>query len=90
MEGDTESGKIEHGQIVGTITHGNDLLQADPLLVSERLEQFRQRVTEMQAEGKSKLDAATWTKLDIRIQQTIAQLRQSVWEARLSALLSGI
>jgi hypothetical protein len=58
--------------------------------LAKRLEQFRLRVTEMQAEGKSKLDAAAWTKLDIRIQQAMAQLRQSVWEARLSALLSGI
>ena len=37
-----------------------------------------------------KLDAAAWTRLDIELQALVDQLRKTVSEARLTALLNSI
>ena len=40
--------------------------------------------------GKEALDAAEWTRLDLRANQIMKELDDSIWQARLNALLSEI
>lgn len=40
--------------------------------------------------GKSKLDAAEWTRMDYQLNHLASQLSEAVWQARLNALLSRI
>ncbi len=58
--------------------------------LAKRLEAYRQRVGEYRDRSRGKLDAAAWVRLDVDIQKLIREMKQVVWEARLSALLSGI
>ncbi len=43
-----------------------------------------------QIAGQARVDAATWTRMEHRIAQLTGKLQQVIWDARLSALLSGI
>jgi len=58
--------------------------------LGKRLDEYRKEAAALRAEPQGKLDAASWSKLDRGIQKLTATLKQSVWEARLSALLSAI
>lgn len=40
VEGDTQSGNGEHGQVVCSVTNGNGLLQADLFLFCDLAQQF--------------------------------------------------
>ncbi|MEI6500913.1 MAG: sugar-binding protein [Armatimonadota bacterium] len=55
-----------------------------------RLDGFRERVGEFRARSQGPVDAASWVRLDVDIQKLIREMKRAVWEARLSALLSGI
>lgn len=65
-----------------------DRAAADEL--GKRLDAYRQQVAELRTRAGSNLDAAQWVRLDVDSQKLIVQLRNVVWEARLSALLSAI
>jgi hypothetical protein len=58
--------------------------------LGKRLDAYRQRVGEYRARSQGQIDAAEWVRLDVDIQKLIREMKQVVWEARLSALLSGI
>jgi hypothetical protein len=58
--------------------------------LARRLAVHRKEAADLRAQARGKLDAASWTKMDQHIQKLMADLRQSVWEARLNALLSSI
>jgi hypothetical protein len=51
----------------------------------EQVRPFREQIA-----GKAAVDAAAWTRMEHRIAQLTGQLQQVIWDARLSALLSGI
>ena len=58
--------------------------------LGKRLDAYRQRVDEFRARSAAKLDAAEWVRMDVDIQKLIREMKRVVWEARLSALLTGI
>lgn len=57
---------------------------------SKRLAQFGEQIAALQARSAGTNDAASWARLDIDIQKQMRVMKKIVWEARLSALLSGI
>lgn len=68
-------------------------LERDPQAAAElerRLESYRQQADEYRLRANAELDAADWIRLDRELQKTMGELHMVVWEARLSALLSGI
>lgn len=67
--------------------------EQDPAAAAElgkRISESRQQVSSLQQRCAGAPDAAAWARLDIDIQKQIRALKKVVWEARLSALLSGI
>ena len=58
--------------------------------IKRRLDEYQRKLASLKGESKGKLDAATWTRLDIEVQTLVGQLRKTVAEARLTALLNGI
>jgi hypothetical protein len=61
-------------------------------LLGELIEARRQEVDELRTtvSDPERIDAAVWTRTDLAIQQLSRTLNEAIWEARLSALLSGI
>jgi hypothetical protein len=61
-------------------------------LLGELLAERRAAVEELRAtlKGAQRIDAALWTRTDLAIQELSQNLNDAIWEARLSALLSGI
>ncbi|MDP6491319.1 MAG: carbohydrate-binding family 9-like protein [Kiritimatiellia bacterium] len=55
-----------------------------------RLDKFQRELASLKKQSMGKLDAATWTRLDIKVQALVGQLRKTVAEARLTALLNTI
>jgi len=67
--------------------------EQDPAAAAEigrRADEYKAKVADLQRQSQGNLDAATWTRLDLELQQIVGQLSQMVWEARLTALLNGI
>jgi len=67
--------------------------EKDPAAAAEigrRADEYKAKVADLRRQSESKLDAATWTRLDLELQQIVGQLNGMVWEARLTALLNGI
>jgi len=58
--------------------------------IGKRLADYTARVADLQQQSQGKLDAATWTRLDLELQKVVGQLDRIVWEARLTALLNSI
>lgn len=58
--------------------------------IGRRLADYAAKVADLQRQSQGKLDAATWTRLDLSLQQIVGELNHIVWEARLTALLNGI
>ncbi len=60
--------------------------------LGKRIEAYRREIAPFhrQIEGSGALDAAAWTRMEHRITAMTKQLEQGIWDARLSALLSGI
>lgn len=58
--------------------------------LGRRLDAYRQRAADLQARANGPVDALAWVRLDVDIQKLIREMKQVVWEARLSALLGGI
>jgi hypothetical protein len=54
------------------------------------LEEYRATFAELKPQGTGKLDAATWTRLDLALQDLVVRLRRAVAEARLQALFDRI
>lgn len=61
-------------------------------LLGDLIEERRTAVEELRAtlRDPKQIDAALWTRTDLAIQQLSRSLNDAIWEARLSALLSGI
>lgn len=61
-------------------------------LLGELIDQRRQEAEELRAtvSDPERVDAALWTRTDLAIQKLTGTLNDAIWEARLSALLSGI
>jgi len=58
--------------------------------IARRLGEYGQRVAELKQGAAGPLDAVTWTRLDLEVQEMVQELGSLLWEARLSALLSSI
>jgi cellulose/xylan binding protein with CBM9 domain len=58
--------------------------------IGRRIGQFRARLAALQRHSAGKLDAAAWTRLDMKLQRLVGQLRKAVAESRLAALLNTI
>ena len=58
--------------------------------LKRRLDEYREKLAGLKRQSKGKLDAATWTRVGIEVQALIGQLRKTVAEARLTALLKEI
>jgi len=54
------------------------------------LDEYREKLAGLKSQSEGKLDNATWTRLDVELQALIGQLRKTVVEARLAALLKEI
>jgi hypothetical protein len=54
------------------------------------LDEYREKLAGLKSQCEGKLDTATWTRLDVEMQALIGQLRETVVEARLVALLKEI
>ena len=67
--------------------------EKDPAASAEirrRVDQYRAKLGALKQRSAGKLDAAAWTRLDIELQRLVGQLRKTVSEARLTALLDSI
>ncbi len=60
--------------------------------LDKRLRAYREEIGPFQASiaGRTPLDAAQWTRTDLRIHRLMRELETAIWSARLSALLNGI
>ncbi|MBM3498211.1 MAG: hypothetical protein FJX74_06025 [Armatimonadetes bacterium] len=60
--------------------------------LAKRLEAYREEIRPFQTQvgGEDSLDAAAWMRIDLRAEQLVQELGDALWEARLTALLSGI
>ena len=60
--------------------------------LQKHLERFRHQLAGFQAQlaDKDAMDAADWTRMDVRLTRLMSDLREVVWNARLAALLAGI
>ena len=58
--------------------------------IRRRVAQHAAELAALKRDAAGPLDALTWTALDLRMQSTMRELGQLLWEARLSALLSAI
>ena len=54
-----------------------------------RIEEYRQQVRLLREQAQGAMDAAEWSRLDVQMRQMVPQLREAVWEARLSAILES-
>jgi hypothetical protein len=67
--------------------------ETDPAAAAEigkRLAEYAAKVTTLKQHSDGKLDAASWTRLDLELQGIEGALRRIVSEARLTALLNSI
>lgn len=69
--------------------------EPDPATRAElerRLKGYRKQLRRFQKQvgPDGSLNAAEWTRLDLRLSQLLVELHQVVWKARLAALLAGI
>ena len=55
-----------------------------------RLDEYRAKLADLKRQSRGKLDTTTWTRVDIEVQALIGQLRNTVAEAGLAALLKEI
>jgi len=55
-----------------------------------RLDEYREKLAGLKKQGEGKLDAATWTRVDVELQALTGQLRKTITEAGLTALLKEI
>ena len=58
--------------------------------IKHRLDEYRETLASLKRQSKDKLDAATWMRLDVELQALIGQLRKTVAEVGLAALLKEI
>lgn len=58
--------------------------------IGRRIDQYRAQLGVLKQQRAGKLDGAAWTRLDIELQRLVGQLRKTVSEARLTALLNRI
>jgi len=58
--------------------------------LKRRLDEYRGKLAGLKRQSKGKLDDAAWSPVDIELQALVGQLRKSVAEARLRALLKEI
>jgi uncharacterized protein YceH (UPF0502 family) len=67
--------------------------EQDPAAAAEigrRIDEYKTKIAGLRQQTAEKLDAAVWARLDLELQALVAQLRQTVGEARLKALLDRI
>jgi len=60
--------------------------------LAKRLDAYRAEVAPFRThiDSRASLEAAEWMKMDLRVSQLRGELGEVIWQARLSALLSGI
>jgi len=58
--------------------------------LKRRLDEYRKKLAALKSQGERKLDAADWTRVDLEMQALVGQLRKTVAEAGLPALLKEI
>ena len=58
--------------------------------IGRRTKQYRVSVAKLKQQSNGELDAAAWTRLDLKLQRLVGELRKTVAEARLTALLNSI
>jgi len=58
--------------------------------ITRRLDEYRAKLAALKAQCKGKLDTSTWMRVDVELQTLIAQLRKTVAEIGLAALLNEI
>lgn len=73
-------------------THAKERDRRAARLLGELIEERRKAVEDLRATlgDPERIDAALWTRSDVAIQELSHSLNDAIWEARLSALLSGI
>jgi len=58
--------------------------------ITRRLDEHRAKLASLKRQSKGRLDTATWTRVDVQLQALIGQLRTTVAEVGLAALLKEI
>lgn len=85
-------GKLETrlDELAGTADHEPD--EAARRELQKLTETYREEVAGFSAriESGEALDAADWTRMELRVTALTAELGEVIWQARLTALLSGI
>ena len=58
--------------------------------LKRRLDEYREKLAGLRSQSEGKLDADAWTPIDIEVQALVGQLRKTIAEAGVAALLKEI
>jgi hypothetical protein len=67
--------------------------ETNPHIVAEmdkRLKAFREQIPAFRQQAQGELDGASWTRLDLAMQDLMTQLGRVLWDARLAGLLDSL